>query len=57
MEYTVSEWFGYERRDFRFGDRDALIVLPKGKPNGKWAVKMEYFGAFPNLATELLSRG
>ena len=57
MEYTVSEWFGYERRDFRFGDRDALIVLPKGKPNGKWAVKMEYFGAFPNLETELLSRG
>lgn len=57
MEYTVSEWFGYERRDFRFGDRDALIVLPKGKPSGKWAVKMEYFGAFPNLETELLSRG
>ena len=57
MEYKVSEWFGYERRDFRFRDRDALIVLPKGKPNGKWAVKMEYFGAFPNLETELLSRG
>ena len=57
MEYTVSEWFGYERRDFRFRDRDALIVLPKGKLSGKWAVKMEYFGAFPNLETELLSRG
>jgi pimeloyl-ACP methyl ester carboxylesterase len=57
MEATVSEWLGYERRDFRFEDRDALIVLPKKKPNGKWAVKMEYFGAFPNLETELLSRG
>ena len=57
MEYTVSEWFGYERRDFRFMDRDALIVLPKGKLSGKWAVKMEYFGAFPNLELELLSRG
>ena len=57
MDYKVSDWFGYERRDFRFEDRDALIVLPKEKPNGKWAVKMEYFGAFPNLETELLSRG
>lgn len=57
MEYTTSEWFGYERRDFRFEDRDALIVLPKGTPNGRWAVKMEYFGAFPDLELELLSRG
>ena len=57
MDYTVSEWCGFERRDFRFEDRDALVVLPKGRPNGKWAVKMEYFGAFPNLETELLSRG
>ena len=57
MDYTVSDWFGYERRDFRFQDREALIVLPKGTPGGKWTVKMEYFGAFPNLEVELLSRG
>ncbi len=57
MDYTVSEWYGYERRDFRFEDRDALVVLPKEKKNGRWAVKMEYFGAFPALETELLSRG
>ncbi len=57
MEYAVSDWFGFERRDFSFMGREALVVLPKGKPNGKWAVKMEYFGAFPNLETELLSRG
>ena len=57
MEYTVSDWFGYERRDFRFTGRDALIVLPKGAPNGRWAVKTEYFGAFPNLELELLARG
>ena len=57
MEKTVSEWFGYRREDFRFEDRDALVVLPKGEKNGRWAVKMEYFGAFPELELELLSRG
>ena len=57
MEYAVSDWFGFERRDFSFMGREALVVLPKGKPGGKWAVKMEYFGAFPNLEIELLSRG
>ncbi|MBR5367203.1 MAG: hypothetical protein IK132_13240 [Clostridia bacterium] len=57
MEYTSSEWFGYPRADFRFEDRDALIVFPKGEKNGRWAVKMEYFGAFPDLELELLSRG
>ena len=57
MEYTYSEWFGYRRADFRFEERDALIVFPKGEKNGRWMVKMEYFGAFPNLELELLSRG
>ncbi|MBQ3636984.1 MAG: alpha/beta hydrolase [Clostridia bacterium] len=60
MEGAVSRFYDYERLDFRFEDRDALIVFPKGKDgakNGRWMVKTEYFGAFPNLELELLSRG
>lgn len=57
MGTVISDWYGYRREDFRFEDRDALVVLPKGEKNGRWAVKMEYFGAFPELELELLSRG
>lgn len=57
MEYTYSEWCGFRRADFKFEDRDALIVFPSCGKNGKWIVKMEYFGAFPELEIELLSRG
>lgn len=57
MEYSYSQWFDYKRADFKFEDRDALIVFPNVKPNGKWAVKMEYFGAFPDFEVELISRG
>ncbi len=56
MDFTTSEWLGFERLDFRFEDRDALLVLPRGEKNGRVAVKMEYFGAFPNLEEELLRR-
>ncbi|MBQ4354630.1 MAG: prolyl oligopeptidase family serine peptidase [Clostridia bacterium] len=57
MEYTYSEWNGFRRADFRFEDRDALMIFPHGEQNGKWMMKMEYFGAFPALEIELLSRG
>ncbi|NLE12187.1 MAG: hypothetical protein GX628_00765 [Clostridiales bacterium] len=56
MDYTVSEWNGFERRDFKYKDHDALVVLPKTS-NSRWMMKMEYFGAFPNLEIELLRRG
>ena len=57
MDQTYSEWLGYKRADFKFEGRDALILFPKGEKNGKWAVKMEYFGAFMDLEFELLNRG
>ena len=57
MDYTMSEWNGFQRADFSFEGRDALIVFPNVKKNGRWMMKMEYFGAFPNLEIELLSRG
>lgn len=57
MQYT--DWYGYKRLDFRFEDREALIVFPNepGWGSGKWACKMEYFGAFPTMECELLKNG
>lgn len=57
MEFTTSEWNGYECLDFQFEKCDAFLVKPKCKPNGKWALKTEYRGAFPATECELLSRG
>lgn len=56
--YTYSEFAGFRRADFSFEGRDALIVFPKEpEPQGRWMIKMEYFGAFPALEIELLKRG
>ena len=57
MEFTVSEWQGYECLEFLFEGYNAYLVKPKCEPNGKWALKTEYRGAFPATECELLSRG
>ena len=58
MEFVKSEWNGYERLDFLFEGRKAIVVLPKEKdPKGRWMFKTEYFGAFPSFELEMLSRG
>jgi len=58
MEFKYSEFEGFKRADFKFEDRDALIVFPdKPEEHGRWMMKMEYFGAFPKLEVELLKRG
>ena len=57
MEITRSEWNGYECLDFTFEGCDAFLVLPKCAPNGKWALKTEYRGAFPATECEMLARG
>lgn len=58
MEFTRSDWNGYERLDFLFEGRKAIVVLPKEKdPLGRWMLKTEYFGAFPSFELEMLSRG
>ncbi len=58
MDYIKSEWNGYERLDFTFEGRKAIVVLPPKKdPGGRWMLKTEYFGAFPSFELEMLSRG
>ena len=48
----------FECEEFDFHGRSAkMIYPPKGKENGKWMLKTEYFGAFPSLEAEMLRRG
>lgn len=58
MEIAKREYRGYQRWDFMFEDREAILMLPKKPaPGGKWLYKTEYFSAFPAFELEMLSRG
>ena len=57
MEYTPITWHDYEGVSFTFDGAPAKVIFPKGCPNGKWALKTEYFNAFPETELELLRRG
>ncbi len=57
MEYTPIQWQGFDGVAFDLQGAPAKVIKPHGKPNGKWALKTEYFGAFPNTELELLDRG
>jgi pimeloyl-ACP methyl ester carboxylesterase len=57
MEYTSTEWKGFRGVKFDFQGAPARVIFPNVPPNGKWALKTEYFGAFPNAEIELLNRG
>lgn len=57
MKYTEIEWNGFSGVGFTFQESEAKVIKPNVAPNGKWALKTEYFGAFPNVEIELLNRG
>lgn len=53
-----SDWYGFNRVDFNFKGREAIIVFPDdSNKTNKWMLKTEYFDAFPGLEIELLKRG
>lgn len=55
---TVSEWNGYKRHDFKFNDRDAIVVEPKAALAGKpWIWRPAFFNAFPSVDIALASLG
>lgn len=57
-EPIEGNWKGYSIETGVMMDREYIIVFPeKGTENGKWAIKTEYFGAFPETEIELLKRG
>lgn len=58
MEIRKLDWHGYERLDFEFQGRRAILVCPKSPCEGnKWLYKTEYFEAFPMFEIEMLKRG
>lgn len=53
-----GNFHGFEKKTFKLAERDAIVVYPKeGSSNGKWALKTEYFGAFPDTEIKLLEMG
>ncbi len=47
----------YRHDDFRIGERACTVVLPEGRPNGRWIVRPAFLGAFPAVDEALLERG
>ena len=57
MEYKQISWQGFDGIEFEFLGSSATLIKPRVAPCGKWALKTEYFGAFPAAEIELLNRG
>lgn len=55
---NCENWYGYKISRFTFEDREAIIVFPKEThPGSPWALKTEYWDAFPDIETRLLAEG
>lgn len=53
-----SKWFDYERYDFSFRNREAIVVCPKQAAKGNpWIWRPAFFGAFPSVDKALLEKG
>lgn len=58
MDIIQSEWNGFKRLDFKFEDRDCILICPDTAVQGnKWLYKTEYFDAFPAFEIEMLKKG
>ena len=54
----MSDYHGFQRMDFEFCGRPAVLVFPKEEnKTNKWMLKTEYFDAFPELEVAMLGRG
>lgn len=53
-----ESWHDFSVQCGALSGREYVVVRPEeGTENGKWALKTEYFGAFPSLEVALLHRG
>ena len=51
-------WHGFRSESFKFEGYDAIIVFPNTPDEKKhWALKTEYWDAFPEEEIELLNQG
>lgn len=55
---STEKWFGFDKKEFEFEGRRAIIVFPKeAEEEGNWTLKTEYWSAFPETETALLKLG
>lgn len=55
---TKSSWEGFDRYDFTFNERDAIVVTPKEVATGRpWIWRPAFFGSFPAVDKALLEKG
>ena len=47
----------YKKKEFRFAERNAVIIYPNCESNGKMILKTEYLSAFPTFDEAMLDRG
>lgn len=52
----MENWNGFRFKKEIFEGKELLTVYPEN-PNGKWALKTEYFSAFPEVEIELVKMG
>lgn len=53
-----SQWEGFDRYDFEFNGKPAIVVLPKqALPGRPWAWRGEFFGAFANADAAVVGKG
>ena len=49
-------WGKFHTETFIFCEREARIIYPETKPNGKIILKTEYWDAFPNAEIAMLEK-
>lgn len=53
-----SEWKGHDRYDFKYKNRNVVVVVPEEALEGKpWIWRPAFFGAFANADEALLKKG
>ena len=53
-----SKWERYDRYDFKFKNRNAIVVVPqKAAPGNPWIWRPAFFAAFPSVDIALLAKG
>ena len=54
----MEQYHGFDRLDFLFEDREAILIFPKkAEEKRRFLLKTEYFDAFPAVELALLERG
>lgn len=55
---TPTKWQGFNRYDFKVGELEALVVVPKNPlPDRPWVWRGEFFGAFADADVALVKTG